>query len=170
MLLTYFSHHSHTHTLNYGTTKYGYTYVTGNLERTRYFQYFGLTYLEKKRNSKSGWDYSSRDTYSRKKESSKPGEAYSTKLHIYTRGRESPKPGWAYSSSYKRELSQKAAAVFQSLGNKVRACFSRDFKPIDHLGGLDPEKRLLLIDDRDRGVERWPKTGSTFENMDVCVY
>jgi hypothetical protein len=111
--------------------KYGYTYVNGRFEKASYFQYFDLTYLEKKKTSK---------------------------------------PGWAYSSSYKRELSQKAAAVFQSIGNKVRARFSRDFKPIDHLGGLDPEKRLLLIDDKDRELERWPKTGSTFENMDVCVY
>lgn len=170
MLLTHSSYHSHTHILKYGTMKYGYTYVTGRFERTSYLQYFGLTYLQKKKNSTSLWDYSSRDPYSRKKESSKPGEAYSTKLHTYTRRRESHRPGWAYSSSHKRDLSQKVAAVFHSLGNKVRARFSRDVKPIDHLGGVDPEKRLLLVNDIDRGLERWPKVGSTFEDMDVCVY
>lgn len=127
MIPPYSSYHSQTHVLKYGAMKYGYTYVIERFES----QHFSLTYLEKKKASKSGW---------------------------------------AYSSSYKHELSQKVATVFRSLGPKVRARFSRDFKPIDHLGGLAPEERLLPVKDMERDLGQWPKTGSTFEDMDVCVY
>ena len=82
----------------------------------------------------------------------------------------SPKPGWAYSLSYTREFSEKTTQVFHSLGDRVRSRFSRNSKPIDHLGGLDPEKRLLVIDNIDREMEKWPKIGTTFEDMDVVVY
>ena len=81
-----------------------------------------------------------------------------------------PRSGHAYLLSYTRQLSQKVANVFHSLDDRVRSCFSRASKPIDHLGGLDPEKRLLLVDNIDRDLERSPQTGSTFENMDICVY
>lgn len=81
-----------------------------------------------------------------------------------------PKPGRAYSLSYTREFSEKTTKVFYSLGDRARSRFSRNSKPIDHLGGLDPEKRLLVIDNIDRELEKWPKLGTTFENMDVVVY
>ena len=81
-----------------------------------------------------------------------------------------PRSGHAYSLSYTRQLSQKVATIFHSLGDRVRCRFSRVSKPIDHLGGLNPEARLLLIDSSDRDLENWPKTGSTFENMDTRVY
>jgi hypothetical protein len=80
------------------------------------------------------------------------------------------KPGWAYSLSYTREFPEKTTKVFHSLGDRVRSRFSRNTKPIDHLGGLNPEKRLLVIDNIDRELEKWPKLGTTFEDMDVVVY
>ncbi len=80
------------------------------------------------------------------------------------------KADWAYSLAYTRGFSEKATKVFHSLGDRVRSRFSRNSKPIDHLGGLDPEKRLLLSDDIDRALERSPKLGTTFEDMDISVY
>jgi hypothetical protein len=103
-------------------------------------------------------------------------ESFGSTRHIdyqgfpYSGQKKLPKPRWAYSLSYTRGFSEKATKVFHSLGDRVRSRFSRNSKPIDHLGGLDPEKRLLLIDDIDRDLERWPKLGTTFENMDVGVY
>lgn len=88
----------------------------------------------------------------------------------YSDKKKRPKPRWAYSLSYTREFSEKATKVFHSLGDRVRSRFSRKSKPIDHLGGLNPEKRLPFIGDLDRDLEKWPKVGNTFENMDIRVY
>ncbi len=100
------------------------------------------------------------------------GTTRNTQYHVlpYAHQKKPPKPRWAYSSSYKREFSEKATEVFRGLGDRVRGYFSRNSKPIDHLGGLDPEKRLFLIDDIERDLERSPKPGNTFENMDVGIY
>lgn len=72
------------------------------------------------------------------------------------------------------KMYKKVSWVVQSLGLYVRGRFSRDFKPIDHLGGANPEERLPLyefrtINDMNRDLEIWPKVGSTFENMDILV-
>lgn len=76
----------------------------------------------------------------------------------------------AYSLSYTQEFSEKATGVFHTLGEKVRSRFSRTLKPTDHLGGLNPEERLPLIDNIERDLENWPKKGTTFEDLDICVY
>lgn len=100
------------------------------------------------------------------------GRTSHTDYHVfsYASQKAPPRPGWAYSLSYTREFSERTTKVFHSLGDRVRGRFSRHSKPIDHLGGLNPEKRLLIIDNIDRELEKWPKLGATFEDMDVVVY
>lgn len=68
----------------------------------------------------------------------------------------------------------KITGVFRSLGYRIRERFARDFKPVDHLGGVSPiETRYLncYMNDNEinRDLEDWPKSGSTFEDMDVMV-
>jgi len=71
-------------------------------------------------------------------------------------------------------ISKNVHRVFQSLGLKARERFSRDYKPIDHLGGASPENRLPLhgfmtTNDFNRDLELWPKSGNTFEDMDILI-
>lgn len=88
-------------------------------------------------------------------------------------------PTCAYPLPYTRDASPKAEGAFRTLGKKVRERFSRAFKPIDHLGGLNPEERLLVrvdnvrfnrpLYDEDKDLEIWPKTGSSHEDMEICI-
>jgi hypothetical protein len=87
--------------------------------------------------------------------------------------------GRAYLLSYTYETSQKKVGVFHALKERIRAQFSREKKPIDHLGGTCFEDRLLVrvdyvkfnhpfINDN-RDLEIWPKKGTSHENMEICI-
>lgn len=82
--------------------------------------------------------------------------------------------GRAYPLSYSRNTSQQTGEIFHALGRKVRERFSRDPKPLDHLGGATPEdhahlKDPLLLQDIDQDLEIWPKDGTTLEDMKISV-
>jgi hypothetical protein len=85
----------------------------------------------------------------------------------------------AYSSSYTHDTSQETGGVFHALGEKVRGCLTRNSKPIDHLGGLNPDQRIpARVDnvrfnaplyDPDRDINTWPKSGTTHKDMEICI-
>lgn len=87
--------------------------------------------------------------------------------------------GYAYPMSYTHDTAQKSGGVFYRLGKRVRARFSRQSKPIDHIGGLTPEEMVPRVPDAvrlnhprfdlDQDLGGWPKKGSTHEDMDVCI-
>ena len=77
------------------------------------------------------------------------------------------------------DTSQETGGVFQALGEKVRGYLTRDPKPIDHLGGLNPDKRIpTRVDnvrfnaplyDADRDINTWPKSGTTHADMEISI-
>lgn len=74
------------------------------------------------------------------------------------------------------EASSGVCRVFRSLERRVRARFSRTSKPMDHLGGINPEDHgpphfNLLPADRkpERDLEHWPKIGTTLEEIEVRI-
>ncbi len=48
---------------------------------------------------------------------------------------------------------------------KVKGRFGRSSKPLDHLGGINPEERINVM----QIVEELPETGSTLEDMDIFI-
>jgi len=85
----------------------------------------------------------------------------------------------AYSLSYTHDTSQEIGSVFHTLRKKVRGCLTRNPKPIDHLGGLNPDEHIPLRVDyvrfnspqysEDRDINTWPKSGTTHEDMEICI-
>lgn len=81
--------------------------------------------------------------------------------------------------SHLHETSQEVGRAFHTLGIKVRERFSRSPKPIDHLGGQNPEERLpWRVDhvrfnsplyDENQEINIWPREGTTHEDMDVFI-
>ncbi len=74
---------------------------------------------------------------------------------------------YAYPLSFNRAAAQRVARAFYSFGNRVRARFSRDDKPIKHLGDVTPEFRTHIITHPDQDLEVWPKQGTTHEDMEI---
>jgi len=85
----------------------------------------------------------------------------------------------AYSLSYTRDTSEKTGGVFHTLGEKVRGSLTRNPKPIDHLGGSNPDERIPARVDQvrfnspqynpDRDINTWPKSGTTHEDMEIYI-
>jgi hypothetical protein len=68
----------------------------------------------------------------------------------------------------------KITGIFRSLGYRIKERFARDYKPVDHLGGVSPIETKYLNsftkeNEINHDLEGWPKSGSTFENMDIIV-
>ncbi|MCE3230529.1 MAG: hypothetical protein K0R76_1382 [Alphaproteobacteria bacterium] len=85
----------------------------------------------------------------------------------------------AYPSSYTRDAPHKEGGIFHALGKKIRQRFSRFPKPIDHLGGINPEACLppsvqhMRFNhpciDENKDLEPWPKAGTSHEDMEICI-
>src|SRR5271166_1349570 len=48
---------------------------------------------------------------------------------------------------------------------KVKGRFGRFSKPLDHLGGINPEERINVM----QIVEELPRAGNTLEDMDIFI-
>lgn len=78
--------------------------------------------------------------------------------------------GRAYSLFPTQETSSRVCGVFRSLKQRVRARFSRSPKPMDHLGGMNPEDSCLISDRKpENDLEYWPKLGSSIEEMEIRI-
>ena len=85
----------------------------------------------------------------------------------------------AYSLSYTHDTSEETGGVFHTLGKKVRGYFTRNLKPIDHVGGLNPDEHIPARVDymrfnspryhEDRDINTWPKSGTTHEDMEISI-
>lgn len=76
--------------------------------------------------------------------------------------------GRAYPLCPNHEGASSFKKVFRGLGIKMKQRFTRVAKPIDHLGGISPEDRLLCVDDQPI-LEKFPKSGSCVEDVDILV-
>lgn len=85
----------------------------------------------------------------------------------------------AYAASCPSEPAQKKRGILRRLKERVRARFARDKKPVGHLGGANPESRILpqvdhvkfnrpVFNDR-RDLDVWPKEGTSHEDMEIGI-
>jgi hypothetical protein len=73
-----------------------------------------------------------------------------------------PRPFYLYLLS---SASMLKASEHRYIYRKIRGHFARVPKPLDHLGNINPEERMNVI----QITEEQPKMGASFEDMDIFV-